>query len=125
MKFNIKNINIQAEIGYIMTFDIYFPQVGVKIFRVRLVRPDASPENTWMHLLKAEDGGFAVVIGAKTKMEIGTEATRIYNQFRGTDWRFALRAVEQAALDGEPDDAGMRRAIGEDVEDALRIAGLS
>jgi len=41
-----------------------------------------------------------------------------------------VQAVTAAALayykklDGEPDDAGMRRAIGEDVAEALAIAGL-
>jgi len=123
MKFQINNINFQADIGYLMTFDVYFQQVGIKLFRLRLVRPDAAPDQTWLHLMKAEDGGFAVFLGPKAKKEIGDEATRIYNKCNDTDWRFTLKPGEQASLD-EREDAGLRRVLCAAERESLERAGI-
>lgn len=126
MNFKLSNITFQSEIGYVMTFDIYFPDVGVKICRAVLVRPDQSPDNTWLQFQKAEGGALACQVGPATREKIGQAATGIYNRMRGTNWTFALRPIERERLAEftEKHDAGLQRVLGEAERDSLDMAGI-
>lgn len=91
--------------GYIMGFDVYFPDVGVTLNNVHILRPDTDLSSTWLFLQKNKGGYHVTSLEPRTRKAIGELATEIYNRERGTKLRFCLPSHE-------PDDAVLRRVMG-------------
>ncbi|CAN7201595.1 hypothetical protein LJR030_000510 [Rhizobium sp. LjRoot30] len=117
---NISNINLIAEKGYVMGFDVSFHDAGVRFHQISLMRPDKAPDELWLYFPKSEIS--VVSMTRATKRKVGEAAADIYNKLRGTNLKFTLpQRVDEPVL-----NAGLKRMlrISAEEEETLRKAGV-
>lgn len=119
---HISNINLLAETGYCMGFDVSFDEAGIRLHQVCLVRPDRAPDELWLYFPKNDIGKIVVSMTEETKRQVGEAAADLYNKMRGTDLDFAIPGRRD-----EPTlNAGLKRMlrISAEEEETLMKAGV-
>lgn len=128
---NIENFRSTGDsIGYVAWFDCRLAEAGIRFFSMRLMRPEKSPSELWLHFPTRTDcitaGRPVYHLDRDLRSAIGEAAAAKYRAATGVDAFYVAppRRGEVARAD-EPDDdaAGVRRVLGV-VEETLERAGL-
>jgi len=117
-----------AEFGTVGMFSVVLDN-NVMLAGIKLVRPMERPGELWMAFPQLDfDKMKAFSLPATLRNEIGNRASALYFATTGIQLKYTPPPRKDAAKPEpkpEPaDDAGVRRVIGEDIEDALTIAGM-
>ncbi|MGE8103549.1 hypothetical protein ACQKP1_07630 [Allorhizobium sp. NPDC080224] len=130
-----------AETGYVAYFDVHF-DCGMTARGLALLRPVERPNVGWlMFPMLARESRRSIGMTEELMQLIGTRACLMYQAMTGTALEFQLppnvhttdekkpRVVKSSWLSGdreshEPDDAGLRRVLGDAERDSLEMAGI-
>lgn len=130
MKLEIKNyIARSAAFGYVATFDVSI-EGCITLKSMCLIRNDRSPGCAWLAFPNlARENSYAFSLAPKLRAEIARRACLMHEAATGIHLTYVPPSHHVAALASEhdepaadepADDAGLRRVIGADMEDALR-----
>jgi hypothetical protein len=119
MNFELRKFKpLKARDGFIATTDVDL-ECGVQLRGLLLKRPREAPNVAWLHIpTMAQTQRQTVGISPDLRAAIGRRAVAVYEAMTGAALEFS--PPKGAAESDEPEDAGLRRVIGETME----IAGL-
>jgi hypothetical protein len=117
-----------AEFGFVGIFSVILDN-KVMLAGIKLIRPAEQPDQLWMAFPQLDfDKLRAFSIPAKLRNQIGDRAAALYFATTGLDLKYTpppRKTAGKPEPKPEPaDDAGLRRVVGEEIEDALTIAGM-
>lgn len=136
MKINLKKFQTNAcETGYVAYFDVHL-DCGMTARGLSLLRPEERTDVAWlMFPMLARETRRSIGMTEELMHLIGTRACLMYEAMTGTALEFqpppSVKAPEERPrviksswvpgfVKDEPDDAGLRRVLCADMEDALR-----
>jgi hypothetical protein len=129
MKFQIVNAQrALVDSGYVLSFEVKFD--GILVRNLSILRPDEDLRKGVLKQKKFKGSPIEPVLFEPSLRDaIGQQAVEILNAATGWNLEFAVHYKAGRRPKPEPKptdapDAGVRRIVGADVEDALTLAGM-